>query len=264
MIDRRGLLTVMAALPVVGACTQQRGAPEAGRLPDILKSKRATVGYVSLAPWAVRNAEGRLTGSFVELCQRVFGPLGVQVVFEEAQWSTFVAGIQAGRFDLSIVPSYPTIERAAAVAFTTQISSLANSALVRDSAPFRSVFDLNRKGVTIVAVEGESAVEFTRTHLPLASLRTVGSGDFPLLYSEVVAGRADAAMGYVDSIAKFVAQHQGVRDVAPGNPYSVLPICWATSYDADDLREFLNSAISYLRGNGTVDALEKQYATPAA
>jgi cyclohexadienyl dehydratase len=258
---RREIVSLLAIAPLMVSCSPtESGSSQSATLSRIIDRKAIALGYVSLAPWAVKDASGRPTGSFVDLCEAIFGPLGVVPTYLETQWSTFVAAIQSGRIDLSIVPSYPTIQRAAAVAFTNPISSLENSALVRTSdSRFRSVYDLNRPGTRVVAIEGEQSAEFARGQLGHATLRTVSSGDFSLLYSEVLAGRADAAMGYVDSIRQFAAAHPQTKDIAPGSPYSTLPICWATAYSSSELREFLNSTIAYLRGNGTLASIERRY-----
>ena len=259
--SRRSLLLGVGALGLLAAACNPLNQDQPSRrlLSKILSQRKVRVGYTVLAPWATKDPNtGVLQGWYVELARTIFRPVHVEVEFIESTWANFVAGIQTGRYDLSIVPSYPTIQRATALDFTNPISDLANSALVRSDAPFKSVFDLNVPAIRLVAIEGEQSAEFIRSNLQRANLRTLSTGDFPLLYSEVLAGRADAAFGYVDSIKNFVAANPGVRNIAP-EPYSVLPICWATSYDAQDFRDFLNSALAYLRGNGTMRALQLKY-----
>jgi polar amino acid transport system substrate-binding protein len=261
-VDRRHFLCAALAYAGLTGCGggTKSWDPGVGRLDAVLRSKRVRVGYTALAPWAMRDLKsGTLIGWYADLARTVFAPVGVTVEFIETNWSVFAAGVQSGAFDFSIVPSYPTIQRATAVAFTDTISELANTALVPATSPFHNVFELNDARNRLVAIEGEQSVEFIRTNLPRAALKTFPGGDFNLLYSEVLNGRADAAFGYTDSVKGFVTNHAGVRDIDPGDPYSVLPICWATSYGSSDLRLFLNAAIAYLKGNGTVRALRLKY-----
>lgn len=257
-----GGLGILALGPV--ACTRPGAVTSSGALARILSSRNVRIGFVQLAPWASRTQSGEVEGSYVELARQVFAAVNVTVDFVETTWANFAAGVQGSQFDFSIVPSYPTPQRATAVAFTEAISYLENTALVRSNdTRFRSVADCNRDGVQIVAIEGEQSVEFIRNNLPRATLRTFTHGDFSLLYSEVSNQRADVAFGYVDSVARYVATHSGVRDIAPGRPYSTLPICWATRIEDTDLREFLNASILYFKGNGTVASLEARFAQSA-
>lgn len=263
-IDRRALLFGIATAAISLASCDQKTTKSSSPslLQQLLSKKTVNIGYTVLAPWATKDANtGSISGWYVDLARAIFTPIHIDINFIETTWATFVAGIQTGRYDLSIVPSYPTIQRALAVAFTNPISELANSALVRTSAPFHSVFELNKPNIKLVAIEGEQSAEFIRSNLPTAKLQTFSNGDFALLYTEVLTGRADAAFGYADSIADFVAHHDGVRDISPDAPYSVLPICWGTSYQGSDFREFLNSSLAYLKGNGTVKALQLKYKT---
>lgn len=258
--SRRLLLLGGAAAALVGACTEREGAGRPAVLSRILRERRVRIGFVPLAPWAARNAQGELEGSYIDLARQVFAAVNVEIEFIETSWGNFAAGVQGAQFDFSIVPSYPTPQRATAVAFTEAISYLENTALVRaGDNRFRSVADVNREGIRVVAIEGEQSVEYIRNNLPLVTLRTFTHGDFSLLYSEVSNERADVAFGYVDSVSQYVATHRGVRDIAAGAPYSTLPICWATRVEDEDLREFLNASILYFKGNGTVDALEARY-----
>jgi ABC-type amino acid transport substrate-binding protein len=229
-------------------------------LRRIVSEKRIRIGYVSLPPWAKKDAlTNSLKGTFVSLANMIFEKAGIKIEYIETTWSTFVAGLQTGTYDLSIVPSYPTPDRALAVAFCDQISYLENSALIKSNdARFRKVSDLNRSGVRIVAIEGEQSAEYVRKNLSLANLKTLGGGDFALLYSEVLAGRADAAFGDSKSIADFSKANTSVKDIDAANPYSKLPICWATAYEANDLRQFINACIAYYKGDGTIEALNSQ------
>jgi ABC-type amino acid transport substrate-binding protein len=83
-----------------------------------------------------------------------------------------------------------------------------------------------------------------------------------LLFTEVVTGRADAALSDTYNVGQFVKAHKEVRDLLAGKPYSVLPVAWAVRYDDVSLWQFLNSSLSYLEGNGFLREAGEKYELP--
>jgi ABC-type amino acid transport substrate-binding protein len=51
--------------------------------------------------------------------------------FIETDWAGFTAGLDSGRFDISVVPTFVTVPRALSVYFTKPMFFAGNSAIVR-------------------------------------------------------------------------------------------------------------------------------------
>lgn len=51
-------------------------------------------------PFTYHNADGKLTGYDVEVVRAIAKKLGVKVDFKETEWSSMLAGLKAGRFDM--------------------------------------------------------------------------------------------------------------------------------------------------------------------
>lgn len=184
----------------------------------------------------------------------------LKIDFVETTWATFAASLANGSFDVSIVPSYITIQRANAVSFTRPISYLGNSAIVRsDDTRFKSVFDLDKPGVKVSVLQGEQGDDFARVSLTQATISTLSGGDQNLVYTEVLTGKSDAALGDIASISAFLSKNPGVKNIASGTPYSVLPVSWAVRYPDQAMRSFFDSAIEYLHGNGVMDSVHKKW-----
>lgn len=222
------------------------------------------VGYVVLEPWVLKEPRsGNLSGAYIDLVSEIGRQSNLRIEYTETTWATFAASLASGTFDVSIVPSYITIQRANAVAFTVPISYLGNTAIVRsDDNRFASVFDLDRPGVKVSVLQGEQGDDFARASLGKATISALAGGNQSLVYTEVLTGRSDAALGDVGSIPAFISNNPGVKDIAPHAPYSVLPVSWATRYQDQAMRTFLNSSIEYLHGSGIMEAIHKKWNVP--
>ena len=254
----------MLLLPLAG-CDQRASGPQAEDV--FFRAKQSgvlKVGYVVLAPWVSKEpGSGKLSGAYVDLVDEIGRQSNLRVEYSETSWATFAASLASGTFDFSIVPSYITIQRANAIAFTLPISYLGNTAIVRsDETRFKSVFDLNKPGVKVSVLQGEQGDDFARASLGKASVSALTGGNQSLVYTEVLTGKSDAALGDVGSIPAFIANNPGVKDIAPDAPYSVLPISWATRYQDQAMRSFLDSSIEYFHGSGIMEAIHKKWNVP--
>lgn len=68
---------------------------------QIMEEGTLTVGTEgTYAPFTFHNEQGELTGYDVEVIKEVASRMGVEVQFEETQWDSMFAGLNAGRFHL--------------------------------------------------------------------------------------------------------------------------------------------------------------------
>lgn len=249
---------------VLSGCENRSQENRASSFAVVKQERELRVGYVPIAPWIIKDPNtGALSGSLVDSINSIGRASRIRITFVEESWGTFVAGLQSRRYDLSIVPAFLTIPRAESLAFTDPVTCLGNSALVRrGDARFTNVYDLNRSGVRIAVVQGEQGHDFARVALGNATLVPIATNDLNVVFTEVLTGRVDAALGDIWYIDQFSQRHEGVTDIAPGRPYSTLPASWAVRYGDDDLRLFINTSLTYLRGTGQTAVLNQRYQVP--
>jgi polar amino acid transport system substrate-binding protein len=262
----RNLISVIVLfvflVPLAGCDQRQPGNAQSEDV--FFRAKRSgtlKVGYVVLAPWVLKEpGSGQLSGAYIDLINEIARQSNLKLEFTETTWATFAASLASGTFDISIVPSYITIQRANAIAFTRPISYLGNTAIVRaNETRFKSVYDLNQPGIKVSVLQGEQGDDFARATLGKASISAISGGNQSLVYTEVSTGKSDAALGDLGSIPAFITNNPGVKDISPGSPYSVLPVSWATRYQDQAMRTFLNSCIEYLHGSGIMEAVHKKW-----
>lgn len=255
------LLTGCDTHPNVPSVSQTPSQPSATTFQKIKKAGVIRAGYVLAKPWVYKNPDtGELAGSFVDSMNKIALEMGVRVEYVEATFATFAAGLQSGQYDVSIAPTFSTIPRAMAIAFTTPLGALGNSAIVRQNETrFKTLADLDKKGVVIAVTQGEQGHEYAKTHVKNAEIKVIAGSDQNLTFSEVLARRADVALGDAWFAANFAAQHPQAHDLFGENPYNVTPAAWAVRYEDLDLLAFLNTALDVLETNGTLDQIDKKY-----
>jgi len=244
-------------------CTKQP-SNEKGPISTLEKVKKEGilhVGYIIYPPTVMRDPNtGEITGHYVDAVEEIAKQLGVKVEYTETDWSNFVAGLQTGKYDLSIAATYRTIPRAKEVAFTRPLMYIGNSAIViKGDTRFESITDLNREDITIAVTEGEQGYEYAKMYLTKAKLKIFSTSDQSIAFSEVSAGRADAALGDSWACKQYSDAHSEVTDLFANNPYNLLPIGWAVRHDDLEWLNFINIALDTLESTGKLKEFEEKY-----
>lgn len=256
---RTSLVVVFAALLAIAllAGCRNDSAPQARQnaLAGIAETKTIRVGYIVFPPTVTKNPNtGELAGHFVQTVKEIARQAGWESQFIETDWSGFTAGLNSGRFDLCIAPTFITIPRALSVAFTRPLFFAGNSAIVRkDEKRFTDIASLDREGVTITVTQGEAGQEYAKANFKRAKLRVLPGPDQSLTFQDVVSGRSDAALGDAYVTANFAAAHPtDVRDQFASKPYNLTPVSWAVRAGEFELLSFINGALEALDSQGTL------------
>jgi polar amino acid transport system substrate-binding protein len=187
--------------------------------PDDLKQLAPTGklrGGVVVAPAAsafftIKDDKGEVRGVTVDLL-RAFAdalelPLDLQVFANSGQVTDAVA---RGACDLAFMPQ--DAERAKKVDFGPAYYFIASTYLVPAGSTIRSIEEVNRKGVRIVAISNTTTARSARRTAPEASVEEVPSVD--LLTEMAGSGEGDAFALSHDSFAGLLPKLPGARVLA--------------------------------------------------
>ena len=230
-------------------------------IEKILKEKKLKIGYVNYPPIVYKDVKtDKLEGHFVLAIEEIANQMGIKCEYFETTWSTFTAGLQNKQFDISIAPTFSTIPRSITVAFTKPLMYVGNSALVRGNEDrFKSLDDIDKEGITIAVTQGEQGDEYAQNNIKNAIVKVLSQGDQNLAFVQVLAGRADVALGDAYAVARFAQEHQGeAKDLFSQNPYNLTAVGWAVRYDDLELLYFINTAIDVLETTGKIEEFEKK------
>lgn len=262
--SKTACILLFATATMVAACTE---TPDKGLTASIDTLSRVqrdgvlNVGYVVYPPTVIKDPNsGELTGHFVDAIRFIADVMNVQLEFHEATFGTVVAGLQSGRFDLSIAATYRTIPRAMTVAFSRPIMYIGNGAIVRrGDERFESVDDMNASGLTLAVAQGEASHEYAREHLAQSTIHALETGDLAVPLTEVLAGRADVGLADSWTTAQFAEVHPDAVDLFAGHPYDLTPVGWAVRPDDVQWLQFVDTSLEYLQSTGRMDAWEAEY-----
>lgn len=250
-------LVTILTLP---SCDKNRSDNQRSTFAKINAEKTLSIGYVVFPPCVWKNPKtGEIEGHFAATVQEIARQSGWKLEFQEADWATFAAGLNAKRFDLSIAPTFVTIPRAAAVSFTRPLFYAGNSAIVRkNESRFSDIRSLDQPGVKIAVTQGEAGHEYAKANLTKAQLIVHPGADQTLTFQDVLSGRTDVGLGDAYVTAKFAVEHaDSVKDLFAGHPYNLTPVSWAVRHQDADLLNFVNSCIEAMESQGKLREFER-------
>jgi cyclohexadienyl dehydratase len=143
------------------------------------------------APFSLES-NGSLSGSDIELAQKLAEQLHARAVFIHTSWSSMLDDLGRGAFDVSMGGVSVTPARQAQGAFSVPYSSGGKTILARctDSAKFRGgLTSVDRPKVRVIVNPGGTNEQYVRSNVHHA--RIVVYPDNRAIFDEITAGHAD-------------------------------------------------------------------------
>ena len=176
------ILKPIAAAAVVAASLSGAAMAQDGQgyWQKVQASGTLKCGAAVAPPYVMRDpATGEYSGFFADLCREFAEVLEVKPEFVDTTWDNIVAGLQAGKWDLSLALNR-TPARAMAVQFSIpameyQISLAYNKENPKIPAGAASVADIDVEGVTLAVMSGtaqDKAISAAITNATILRLPT--------------------------------------------------------------------------------------------
>jgi polar amino acid transport system substrate-binding protein len=217
---------------------QQAGVLRAGTLTD--------------APPNVFLKDGKFTGFDNDLLTAVAGKLGLKVEFVGTEFSSLLAQVKTGKFDVGSSSISITEARKKTVAFTNKYDFGFLGLDVPQGSTLTSFDQL--PGKRVVVVQGTVQDDYaTRT-----SLNPVRVPDYNAALNQLRTGTADAWITPAE-IGEKTAKESGGKVKAVAKQLDPGGMAYAVAPTNTALREALDKAIDEVVADGTWDRLQKQY-----
>ncbi|MBB4115425.1 polar amino acid transport system substrate-binding protein [Rhizobium sp. BK226] len=201
-------LRALPALALMGglSATAARAETAEGYWQGVQKAGTLRCGAAVAPPYVMRDpATGEYSGFFADLCKEFADVLKVKPEFVDTTWDNIVAGLQAGKWDLSLALNR-TPTRAMAVQFSIpameyQISLAYNKNNPKITAGAASVADIDTAGVTLAVMSGTAQDKAISAAVKNATImRLPGNDDTRLA---VTSKRADILVDASDTNQLF-------------------------------------------------------------
>lgn len=205
---------------------------------------------------------GQYSGAFSALCKEWGDVLGVKTEFVDTTWDNIVAGLQAGKWDISLALNR-TPPRAMAVSFSIsampyEISLAYNKDNPKVPADFKSVDDIDQPGVTLTVMSGTAQDKAISAAIKKATILRLPGNDETRM--AVISKRADVLVDQSDTNALFVqANPDWAKQVMPSPALAKQGVAYGLPHDLSfqDIEAF-NIFIQERLDTGHMDELLRQ------
>lgn len=203
---------VLAAAAVLAGLSASPALAEGGESfwQGVQKSGQLRCGAAVYAPFVMRDpTTGAYSGFFADLCRQYADVLKVKAVFVDTTWDNIVAGLQAGKWDMSLALNR-TPERALAVSFSIpavqyEVTLAYNKNNPKVGAAPKSMADVDKAGMTVAVTSGTVQDKAVSAVLKQAQVLRLPSEDEARL--AVLSKRADLLAGGSDANQLFLQSH---------------------------------------------------------
>lgn len=244
--------------PAQSAAAATPAGPAAG--PDLLAriKERGTLVIATegdWSPWTYHDETDTLTGLDVEIGTLIAEGLGVQPDFQETDWDSILAGVDAGRFDIACNGVGYTEARAEKYYFSTPYVYTHKVLVVSgDNTDIKTLDDL--QGKTTANSPSSTYAAIAEEHGATVTSVSTLTETIELLTQ----GRVDATINAQVSIEDYLREHPDanikVVQVLDGDPVAY-PV--QKTDDAASLIAAVNDVLEELRQSGKLSDISVKY-----
>lgn len=200
------LIAATAVCTASAVAVAQQSNQGQGYWQQVQKAGALRCGAAVAPPYVMRDpVTGEYSGFFADLCRQFADVLKVKAQFVDTNWDNIVAGLQSGKWDMSMALNR-TPPRAMAVNFSIpatkyEISLAYNKTNPRLPANPRSVADIDKPEITLAVMSGTAADKAISAAIKKAKLIRLPSADETRL--AVISKRADLVVDASDTNQLF-------------------------------------------------------------
>lgn len=240
------LCAMTASVSVVGPVAAGAASTQSRTVAKIKKDGVLYYGWGAYYPYAYMNpATNRPAGIDIALGEALAKYMGVKLHLVQSSWSTIVAGIPAGRYDV-IQPIVMNAARAKVVDYSRPVWIKLNTGIIRasEAKKYPTLASLDTPKSTIDVVLGSAQDSLAPKVFPKAHIVAVQTEPDALL--AVLSGRATAMFDGDDTGTYAVARYKGKLAMIKGGAspsYSAFAFAKGSVRFRDYLNTFIQKSI---------------------
>ena len=215
----------------------------------VIRNGVLRVGLSSFVPWAMQDKEGQWIGFEVDVATKLAEDMGVKLELVPTKWEGLIPSLITGKFDLIIAGMMGTPQRALKINFTQPYDYSGMMFLVNKKYQneIKSIADLNKPGVTLIARLGTTPAALLKEKFTKATIRVFP--DEGALHQELLNGKAHAMLSSIPTPQQLAAKHPDTVFVLNENLVKQ-PISIGVPKGDPDTLAYLNNWITVVRNNG--------------
>jgi polar amino acid transport system substrate-binding protein len=252
------LVGILAAAMVAAGCGGDDDDDEGdggatGEDLGLIQEGQLSVGTDTPFPPFEIGQPPNISGYDIDVMNAIGEQLGLTVEYTDTGFGTIFRDTANGQFDTAAAASTITAGRENTVDFSDPYYEAQQALLVPEDSDIASVDDLS--GAIVGAQDGTTGETYANDETDASEVRGFPEG--PNAISALATGQVDAVI--IDQpVAADAVEKQGgmeiVEEIATNELYG-----FAVAPDNDALREAMNSALTTLKEDGTIESLYEQY-----
>ena len=251
--------TTSGATPTTSGTTGSTASPDAftGRLADVMADGTLRVGVAFYAPTSFESPTGDISGVDIDVTGMFAEHLGVEVEYIPVGWDVIAAGVQSGRYDMT-VSLVESEEREQVLDFSDPLYSVDQLFMVRADSPLMTLDDLNDPDVTAVVGAGSFGETVIDKYLPNVNKRVLTGITNVQQLAEVMMGRSDTMIIETPFTTRRVRNRYGneVRFIPEETaPLQSDPVAYGIPDGDTEFAGVIDFFLATIRDDGTIDAL---------
>lgn len=263
MLDRRGVLSSLAALVAAGFLT---AAPAAADALDDIKARGTMIVAIdpTFPPFEFTDETGKVIGYDPELIEAVAEGMGVKVEYKVMAFSGIIPGLIAGAFDMTPTLNV-TAERATKIDYAIPTAASVNAVLALKDGAVKSSAIADLSGLKC-AVKATTQPEQMMTAMN-DELEAAGKAPVELLgfetIEQTIAALADKRVDCVVDDKSVLVEAVNKRTDLPlaviGEIGGSQPIGWGVNKANPKLTAALSDGLKALKASGKMAELQTKY-----
>ena len=197
----------------------------------------------------------KIVGIDVEIATAVADKLGLELVIEDVEFDSIIAGVQSGKYDIGCAGMTVTEDRLKSVNFSTPYATGIQSIIVREGSDITDIDTLVESGCMVGVQTGTTGDIYMTDEVGEDRMDRYNKGNDAVL--ALVNGVVDAVVIDNQPAQAFVAANEGL--VILETPYTVEDYAMCVSKNNEALLNAINEALAELQADGTIDAIIEEY-----
>jgi polar amino acid transport system substrate-binding protein len=218
-------------------------APAQLTFNQIVASHKLRIGTYLAPPYAVKDGSGKLTGSEVDIGERLAKDMGLAPDIKLYNWDQLIPALQRGEVDVIVAGLSITPQRALQVYFSNPYASSGISIATNTklTSGFSSLEALNKPDIAIGVLSGSVSEQVARDIFAKASIKTFA--DEAQAEDALVKGLLHAFVRSEPGPRFMALKHPKEIDVPVSRPLLSTREAFAVRRGDDDFVNFLNAWI---------------------
>lgn len=243
------LILVTTAVPSMAAQNTLQKIKSSGTLTVAVFASSKPLSFVD-------PQTGNITGFAPDLIRLYAKKLGVKVQLHNYNWSGLFPALLTDKVDVVAANVNTTIPRTVTLGLTIPWFFTGGSIAVQAGSPYRTLADLNRKGVVIAAIRGSAYVAELKHDFPKATVQQYDA--LTDVVQALLTKRVDALVLDHLSVLSGIAGHEKQVYVIPE---TFVPVTYSFAARPNDyaLQYSLNTFFRMIKLNGEYQALYKKW-----